>query len=323
MVGRYNKCMRQKQAGTKLLQTLRNNVCDVFLGRREVVDQLIVGLISGGHVLIEDVPGVGKTILARALAKSVECSCRRIQLTPDLLPSDLIGVSTYNERTREFEFQPGPIFANIVLADEINRTPPRTQSALLEAMNEGQVTVDGNTMILAQPFMVMATQNPFEFEGTYFLPENQLDRFALRIAVGYPSPEQESRIILEHPARRMLDELEPVMTAEDVIEFRRIVDQVVVEPALIDYTLQFVEATRKHSHLELGISPRGSQSLVRSAQAVALVEGRDYVVPDDIKRLAVPACAHRVVSRSFIDDRQASSTSHIISQLIEEIPVPI
>jgi len=290
---------------------LRANVCKVFLGRREVADQLVVGLIAGGHVLIEDVPGVGKTILARALAKSIQCSFSRIQLTPDLLPSDLLGVSVYNEQSREFEFKPGPIFANIVLADEINRTTPRTQSALLEAMNEAQVTVDGRTLTLGRPFMVIATQNPFEFEGTYSLPENQLDRFTLRISIGYPSSEQEIRIILEQPARKTLEQLTPVMTAEEAVELQDTVDQVRIDPSVMEYTLQFVEATRHHSHLELGVSPRGSQALVR------------YIIPEDIKALAVPVCAHRVLSRSFIDDSQSSSTSHIISQVIEEIPVPV
>ncbi|NLX03660.1 MAG: MoxR family ATPase [Phycisphaerae bacterium] len=305
------------------LQSLRDNVSQVFLGRPLVVDQLIVGLISGGHVLIEDVPGVGKTILARALAKSVSCSFSRIQLTPDLLPSDLLGVSIFNDRTREFEFNRGPVFANIVLADEINRTTPRTQSALLEAMNEGQVTMDGQSMTLGRPFMVIATQNPFEFEGTYFLPENQLDRFTLRISIGYPSAEQEARIIQEQPARKSIEKISAVMDGEEVCRIQEAVDDVKVDGSVMDYVLRFVEATRQHRHLDLGVSPRGSQALVRTAQAMALLEERDYVLPDDIKSLAVPVCAHRVLSKSYLDDSQSSSTSHIISQIIEEIVVPV
>jgi MoxR-like ATPase len=315
--------MHRSPGPSELLQTLRDNVATVFLGKRSVIDQLIVGLICGGHVLIEDVPGVGKTILARALAKSVDCTFSRIQLTPDLLPSDLLGVSIFDERTREFEFKRGPIFAHIVLADEINRATPRTQSALLEAMNECQVTVDGQTMLLDHPFMVIATQNPFEFEGTYFLPENQLDRFTLRIAVGYPTAEQEARIIMEQPARKALETLQPVMCGPDIRAMQDAADAVRVEPSVLDYVLRFVEATRQHRHLDLGVSPRGAQALVRSAQALALLEGRDYVSPDEIKTLAVPVCAHRVLSKSYLEDSQSSSTSHIIAQIIDEVTVPV
>jgi len=307
----------------ELVQALRANISKVFLGRTEVVDQLIVGLIAGGHVLIEDVPGVGKTILARALAKSIQCTFSRVQLTPDLLPSDLIGVSVYNERTREFEFKRGPIFAHIVLADEINRTTPRTQSALLEAMNEAQVSVDGRTYCLGRPFMVVATQNPFEFEGTYFLPENQLDRFTLRISMGYPTIEQEVRIILDQPARKAIEHVQPVMGGEEVTALQDGLDDVRIDPAVMDYALRFVTATRKHPHLDLGVSPRGSQALLRTAQALALLQGRDYIIPDDIKVMAVPVCAHRVLSKSYIDDTHSRPTVEIISQIISEIPVPV
>lgn len=321
---RYNTFMMQTITGsTELLEALRENICKVFLGRPAVVDHLVIGLISGGHVLIEDVPGVGKTILARALAKSVECDFSRIQLTPDLLPSDLLGVSIYNEKSREFEFKRGPIFTNILLADEINRTTPRTQSALLEVMNEAQISVDGVTMLLARPFMVIATQNPFEFEGTYFLPENQMDRFTLRISIGYPSAEQEGRIIREQPARRALEEIDPVMNAEQVVELQDCVDRVKLDDAVVDYILRFIEASREHRHLDLGVSPRGSQALARASQARALLNGRDYVVPDDIKQLAVSVCAHRVLSKSYLDDSHSSSTSQIIAQIIDEIPVPV
>jgi MoxR-like ATPase len=305
------------------LSRLRENVAKVFLGRVEVIDQLLVGLLAGGHVLIEDVPGVGKTILARALAKSVQCSFARIQLTPDMLPSDIIGISIYNEKNKSFEFKKGPIFANIVLADEVNRTTPRTQSAMLEAMNEGQVSVDAKTFMLDRPFMVVATQNPFEFEGTYFLPENQLDRFTLRITIGYPSPEQEARIIMEQPAKVALKDLEPVLNAEEVLELQNAVDKVHVSSDVLDYLLRFITATRTHKHLDLGLSPRGGQTLMRAAQARAMIEKRDYVIPEDIKELVVPVCAHRVLSKSYLDENQASSTSSLISQIINEISVPI
>jgi len=305
------------------LSRLRENVAKVFLGRVEVIDQLLVGLLASGHVLIEDVPGVGKTILARALAKSVQCSFARIQLTPDMLPSDIIGISIYNEKNKSFEFKKGPIFANIVLADEINRTTPRTQSAMLEAMNEGQVSVDAKTFMLDRPFMVIATQNPFEFEGTYFLPENQMDRFTLRITIGYPSPEQEARIIMEQPAKVALKDLEPVLNAEEVLELQNAVAKVHVSSDVLDYLLRFITATRTHKHLDLGLSPRGGQTLMRAAQARAMIEKRDYVIPEDIKELVVPVCAHRVLSKSYLDENQASSTSSLISQIINEISVPI
>jgi len=305
------------------LVRLRENIAKVFLGREEVVDQLIVGLLAGGHVLVEDVPGVGKTILARALAKSIQCSFSRIQLTPDLLPSDIIGVSIYNDQTRQFDFKQGPIFANIVLADEINRTTPRTQSAMLEAMNEGQISVDSSTFTLEKPFMVIATQNPFEFEGTYLLPENQLDRFILRITIGYPSPQQEAKIILEQPAKVALKSLEPVLNGPEIIALQKMVDQIHVSTEVMDYTLRFITATRSHKHLDLGLSPRGGQALIRACQALAMLDKRDYVIPEDIKQLAVPVCAHRVLSKSYLDESQSSSTSSVITQIINEISVPI
>jgi MoxR-like ATPase len=305
------------------LARLRENIAKVFHGRVEVIDQLMVGLLSGGHVLIEDVPGVGKTILARALAKSIQCSFARIQLTPDLLPSDIIGVSIYNDKNKTFEFKKGPIFANIVLADEVNRTTPRTQSAMLEAMNEGQVSVDAKTFVLDRPFMVIATQNPFEFEGTYFLPENQLDRFTLRITIGYPSPEQEARIIMEQPAKTAMRDLEPVLNSQEVIDLQNAVDKIHVSTEVLDYALRFIMATRNHKHLDLGLSPRGGQTLMRAAQARAMVEKRDYVIPEDIKHLAIPVCAHRVLSKSYLDENQTTTTASVITEIINEISVPI
>lgn len=305
------------------LSDLRKNIAKVFLGKQEVIDKLIVGLIAGGHVLIEDVPGVGKTILARALAKSIDCKFSRIQLTPDMLPSDIIGVSVYNEKTQEFEFKKGPIFANIILADEINRTTPRTQSALLEAMNESQVSVDGVTYKLLPPFMVIATQNPFEFEGTYFLPENQLDRFMLRLTIGYPTTEQEVRIILEQPAKTALEELKPVFSGDEIVILQQIVDEVEVPKDVMDYALKFISATRNHPHLDLGLSPRAGQMLIRAARAAALLQGRQYLIPEDIKFVAVDVCAHRILSKSYLDESGASSSANIISQILEEITVPI
>src|SRR5688572_3498999 len=253
------------------LAQLRENIDRVFLGKTAAVTQVLVGLMSRGHLLIEDVPGVGKTVLARTLAKSLDLSFSRIQLTPDLMPSDIIGVSIYDAKTGTFEFKRGPIFANIILADEINRTTPRTQSALLEAMNEAQVSVDGRSMRLEQPFLVLATQNPFEFEGTYFLPENQLDRFALRIRIGYPSREVETRIIRERPSTVALESLQPVMCREDLIALQDRVSEVRIDDVLVDYALDLVEVTRDHEHLEVGVSPRGTISFTRAAQAAALL----------------------------------------------------
>ncbi|MGB4260094.1 MAG: MoxR family ATPase [Phycisphaerae bacterium] len=304
------------------LNRLRENIGRVFLGKPEAVTQVLVGLISRGHLLIEDVPGVGKTVLARSLARSLALSFSRIQLTPDLLPSDILGVSIYDTATSSFEFKKGPIFANIVLADEINRTTPRTQSALLEAMNESQVSVDGRTFRLDLPFLVIATQNPFEFEGTYFLPENQLDRFAVRIRIGYPARDVEMRILREQPSQVALEALEPVMCKDDLLEIQDRVPSLRIDDKLVHYALDLVEATRDHEHLEVGVSPRGTIALIRSAQAAALLAGRDYVVPDDIKSLFIPTCAHRVVSKSYLHDGHTVSAEQILADILRNVPVP-
>ncbi|GMV98680.1 MAG: MoxR-like ATPase [Phycisphaerae bacterium] len=304
------------------LERLRANIDRVFLGKPAAVTQVLVGLMSRGHLLIEDVPGVGKTVLARALAKSLDLSFSRIQLTPDLLPSDILGVSIYDTATGTFEFKKGPIFANVVLADEINRTTPRTQSALLEAMNEAQVSVDGRTFRLDSPFLVIATQNPFEFEGTYFLPENQLDRFAVRIRIGYPARDVEMRIIREQPAQVALEALQPVMRRDELIDIQERVPEVKVDDRLVHYALDLVEVTRDHEHLEVGVSPRGTISLIRAAQAAAMLAGRDFVIPDDIKSLFIPVCAHRVVSKSYLHDGHTVSSEQVLADIMRNVTVP-
>ena len=304
------------------LRQFRENIESVFMGKPEVVTQLLIGLLGRGHVLVEDVPGVGKTVLARAMAKSVDCRFSRVQLTPDLLPSDIIGISVYNDTSGMFDFKKGPIFANIVLADEINRTTPRTQSALLEAMNENQVSVDGHAMPLEQPFMVIATQNPFEFEGTYHLPENQLDRFILRISIGYPTREVEREILRKQPSREPLDALRPVMGSADLLALQALVDRAQVNDAILDYILAIADATRKHDAFEVGVSPRGALAMMRAVRAAALLAGRDYAVPDDVKELVVPVFAHRVVNKSYLRDGQAASNDDILTEIMDSVTAP-
>jgi MoxR-like ATPase len=304
------------------LDALRENIRSVFYGHPASIDQLLIGLLARGHVLIEDVPGVGKTVLARALARSIDCRFTRIQLTPDLLPGDVLGVSVYNQQTSSFEFKPGPIFSNIVLADEINRTTPRTQSALLEAMAEEQVSVENETLPLKRPFMVVATQNPFEFEGTYYLPENQLDRFLLRVKLGYPDRASEQRILALQPSRNRLEQLGSVMTAADVVELQDRVPLVRLEHGLLDYILDVVEATRQHESLHLGVSPRGALALGAACQAAALLNGRDYVLPDDVKQLVVPVFAHRVISKTYLNNGDDNSTTKILQQILDQVPAP-
>jgi MoxR-like ATPase len=281
------------------LAALRGNVGRVFLGKPEVVRLAVVALLADGHLLLEDVPGVGKTLLAKALARSLDCRFARVQFTPDLLPGDLTGVSVWREHPGTFEFQPGPLFAEVVLADEINRATPRTQSALLEAMSERQVTLDGQTRRLGPPFLVVATQNPHEFEGTYPLPESQLDRFLLRVKVGYPDRDTERAILTQHRAGEPVDTLPPVIHTRSLIELQARTRNVKVDPALADYVLDLVDATRKHPDVALGASTRAALGLYRAAQANALTDGRDYVVPDDVKGLAEPVLAHRLVGRGW------------------------
>jgi MoxR-like ATPase len=304
------------------VEHLRSNIQTVFLGHTRAVDLLLIGLLARGHVLIEDVPGVGKTVLAKALAKSVDCKFSRVQLTPDLLPGDVLGVGIFNNQTQTFDFKPGPIFANIVLADEINRTTPRTQSALLEAMSEEQVSVEGETRRLERPFMLIATQNPFEFEGTYYLPENQLDRFLLRINVGYPERAAEHKILTTQPGRNALDELKAVMRGAEVVALQDRVPLMRMDSSLVEYMLDLVEATRHDEQLHLGVSPRGALALTQAAQASALLNGRDYVIPDDVKQLFIPVCAHRVVSKSYLSNGDANATARILQNILDQVPVP-
>jgi len=303
------------------LEALRRNVESVLLGKAEVVRQVLVALLARGHVLLEDVPGVGKTIVSRAVARSIDCTFSRIQLTPDLLPSDILGVSVYDAGTGQFAFKRGPIFAHLVLVDEINRTTPRTQSALLEAMNESQVSTDGVTYPLGPPFMVLATQNPYDFEGTYFLPENQLDRFMLRVRIGYPDRPTEREILRTQPGQRRLAALEPVMGTEELLRLQEATDRVSMEDALMEYIIEIAAATRAREELAIGLSPRGSLALAQAARAAAILAGRDYVVPDDVKRLAPAVCAHRLVSQAAAGNGSATADA-VFREILQAIPAP-
>ncbi|MGD0382265.1 MAG: MoxR family ATPase [Thermoguttaceae bacterium] len=305
-----------------LIAKLQNNVAQVVLGKDEVIRLTVVALLAGEHVLLEDVPGVGKTLTGKAVARSLSGEFRRIQFTPDLLPTDITGSSVFNSRTQEFTFNRGPIFANIVLADEINRATPRTQSALLEAMSERQVSVDGQTNPLPRPFMVIATQNPAEFEGTYPLPESQLDRFLLRIPVGYPAREIELQVLGSHREGEPVDNLQPVLTCEQIVSLQGDVRRVKVDDSINNYLLDIVESTRRCDELHVGVSPRGALALYRAAQASALVAGREYVVPDDVKSLAVPVLAHRVISKGYLHGGQREALEALIQRLVDEVRVP-
>jgi len=293
-------------------------------GKPEVVRLSVVCLLARGHLLIEDVPGVGKTTLAQALARAVSCRFHRLQFTSDMLPSDVLGVTIYNAHSEAFEFKRGPIFSNFLLADEINRTTPKTQSALLEAMNEGQVSIDGLSHVLPRPFMVIATQNPVEHHGTYPLPESQLDRFLMRLRIGYPDAASE-RLIVRNSERELPQAAPSGLVADDVLQLQDAVHRVAVEEALIDYMIAIVEMTRGHESLALGVSPRGSQALYRAVQALALLEGREYAIPDDVKRLAVPLFAHRVVinTRTTLVQRRADAGERIIEEILSQVEVPL
>jgi len=312
-------------AASSRLAELQRSIGRVVKGKEDVIHLALTALLARGHLLIEDVPGVGKTTLAQALARSFRCSFHRIQFTSDLLPSDVIGVSVFNPATQEFEFKPGPIFANIIVADEINRTTPKTQSALLEAMNESQITVDNHTRPLPQPFLVVATQNPIEHHGTYPLPESQLDRFLMRIRMGYPSRTSEKEIIRNHSAAGRGDQIAPLMDAHDVVGMQQAISQVRVEESLLDYALEIVERTRQTEQLSLGVSSRGAVMLHRAAQARAFLEGRDYCLPDDFKRLIIPVFAHRVVvsSRYVSTQKKSDQAEAILREILDTTRVPL
>ncbi|HML17190.1 MAG TPA: MoxR family ATPase [Bryobacteraceae bacterium] len=306
------------------LSEIETALGEAIRGKAEVLRLALGCLLARGHLLIEDVPGVGKTTLAQALARSVHSNFHRLQFTSDMLPSDVVGVTIYNAHTQEFEFKPGPIFTNFLLADEINRATPKTQSALLEAMNELQVTTDGRSWPLAQPFMVIATQNPVEHHGTYPLPESQLDRFLMRIRIGYPDQTAEREIVRQSLTPKS-DQVTAVITGDELIALQELVGQVAMDDALVDYILAIVERTRAHESLAMGVSPRGAQALFRATQALAAVEGRDYATPDDVKRLVVPVFAHRVVvnTRMAIAQRSAEVAEKILGEILTLVDVPL
>jgi len=301
---------------------VRTNVARVIVGKDETIELLLVALFCEGHVLLEDVPGIGKTTLAKALAKSLGCSFQRIQFTPDLLPSDITGVNVFSQKTGGFEYRPGPLLAQIVLADEINRAGPRTQAALLEAMEERQATVDGVTHPLPRPFIVLATQNPVELEGTFPLPEAQVDRFLLRVALGYPEENDERAILRRFRERNPLADLEPVVTATEILELQASVRQVVVHPAIEEYIVRLIRATRGDAAIQLGASPRGSLALYHTAQALAAMNGRNFVLPDDVKRLIQPVLEHRLITASQARVR-GRGVGEILKEIADRVPVPV
>ncbi len=303
--------VRQVQDATR---AVRQNVSRVIIGKEEVIDLLMVVMLCEGHVLFEDVPGIGKTTLAKALAKSLGCTFQRIQFTPDLFPSDITGITFFNQKNSEFEFRPGPLLAQIVLADEINRATPRTQSALLEAMEERQISVERETVMIPRPFTVIATQNPIELEGTFPLPEAQIDRFLMRLRLDYPNHTEERLIIQRFKEAQPLDDLQAVLTGERLQELQSVIRRVRVEPIVENYIVELVRATRNHSGVELGVSPRGTLALFRSSQAYAAIHGRFYVIPDDVKRVARPVLSHRMIATS-----QMRLHGRVMEQIIEEV----
>lgn len=301
---------------------LRDNIASVFMGNPKAIDRVLRTMLAGGHLLIEDVPGVGKTVLAGAISRSVQGKLARVQMTPDLLPSDILGVSVYDRDRGEFTFKPGPIFANFVLADEINRTTPRTQTALLEAMSEATVSIDGTSHPLPQPFMVIATQNPYDFEGTYLLPENQLDRFLMRTRLGYPDPGTEVRVLESRPASTALPHLEPVMPLETLSELQSRVDAVRVDAKILEYVVAIAGATRRSPDLRLGLSPRGALALTQVARATALIDERDYVVPEDVLDNIMPVVAHRLIVRGGLEQGDAREAESILEGIIQGVEAP-
>lgn len=310
---------------TQRIRAIQENISQVIKGKPRVIELTVVALLARGHLLLEDVPGVGKTTLAHSLARSLDCSFKRIQFTSDLLPSDIVGVSIFNRQKQAFEFMPGPIFANIVLADEINRTTPKTQSSLLEAMSEAQISVDNQTHPLSQPFMVIATQNPAEYHGTFPLPESQLDRFLMRLRIGYPSPDEEKKVLDRPQSLHPAEDLQPVLSAQDMLDLQAQADKVFMDESLTEYLLSIVQATRQSELLSLGVSTRGALALSRAVKALALVRGRTYCLPDDIKELAPTVLSHRIMMARTQGLRQRSfeQAEQIIQDLVESVPVPV
>src|SRR5437773_5415093 len=313
--------MQSVQDLAAAVQRVINNVEKVIVGKAESVAFSLIAVICSGHVLIEDVPGVGKTVLTKAIARSIGCSFKRIQFTPDLLPSDVTGTSIFNQKTSNFEFRPGPIIAQIVLADEINRATPKTQSALLEAMEESQITVDGVSYRLPEPFMVMATQNPIEYEGTFTLPEAQLDRFMMNISIGYPKVTDEMNILDSQQHHHPLEDLVQIMTADELVSIQQQIRNIHVDASIREYIVGITNATRNHASIYLGASPRGSLALFRASQALAAIRGRGYVIPDDAKLLARPALAHRIIVKPEARVRGVTSTD-ILEEILQTVPVP-
>ncbi|TAN64411.1 AAA family ATPase [bacterium] len=311
------------QIAYEKIRSLTQTLGTVIRGKSKIIELAVAVLLSKGHLLIEDVPGVGKTTLAHGLARSISCTFQRIQFTSDLLPSDCIGVTVYNDREHAFEFRRGPLFANVVLADEINRATPRTQSALLEAMNDRQVSVDGVTHPLPEPFMLLATQNPAEFSGTFPLPESQLDRFTMCMRIGYPDLADERLILTSIESASVIKTLSPVLTTTDVTEMQRLALDVRVDEDIVNYILAITEATRNHRGVKLGISPRGAMTLYKTLQAISLVKGRDYAIPDDVKLLATPVFAHRIIPAGAIEEESSEESSAIIEEILSTIKVPI
>ncbi len=307
---------------TEKLRQVMDHAAQAVVGKHEVIEKILVALLAGGHVLVEDVPGVGKTTLVHAVAKTIGCSFKRIQFTPDLLPSDITGVTVYNMKKGEFEYKQGPVSANVILADEINRSSPKTQSSLLEAMQEGQVTVDGNTYKLPRPFIVLATQNPIEYEGTFPLPEAQIDRFAVRLTMGYPTFTEEKNILRSHRSEDPLRRIEAVMGEQDILEMQQAAAQIHVDDTLYDYIVQIIQATRSHKDIYLGCSPRGTLALFNNCRALALIRGREYVIPDDVKELAHCTLTHRLILKSEARI-QGKMPDTVIAEVLKSIRVPV
>lgn len=310
---------------TEQIRALVDNIEQVVFGKREVVKLCVTGLLARGHLLIEDVPGIGKTTIAQGIARSIDCTFHRIQFTSDMLPSDILGVSILDPKTNDFEFRKGPVFTNVLLADEINRTPPKTQSALLEAMSEYQISIDSATYLLPQPFMVIATQNPIEYEGTYVLPESQLDRFLVRVEMGYPPTDDEIRIMRRRDSLKAIHDLKPVLSGAELIALQDKVGDVIVDDSVAQYILKIVQGTRNSDQIQLGASPRGSLALYETCQARALVEGRDYVTPGDVKQMAAPVLGHRTLIKSRGADlaTAARERERVIHEIIKSIEIPV